>query len=166
MTKNKGSVEHISTDLQIDEKIRMQENGWKVQAAGLIFILVLVLSAAIGLFGDGVISKKKLAENSIEIEYQKFYRFEARMELKIKSENATEGLMISFPNSYLEHFEIESILPEPSSNKFESDKVQYRFAGKDHIDVTFYLIPRKVGNIEGSLQVSENQFQINHFIFP
>jgi hypothetical protein len=166
MTKSKGSVEHVSTSLQLDERIKMQENGWKAQAAGLVFILGLVLAAAIGLFGNGLVSKKRLAKNAAEIEYQTFYRFEARMELKIKTRNATDGILISFPNSYLQHFEIESILPEPSSTKFHNDKLLYFFDGEDNINVTYYLIPRKVGSVEGSIQVGENQFPLNHFIFP
>jgi hypothetical protein len=164
--KRKGSVEHISTDLEIDEKLEMHEKGWKVQAAGLVFILALVLCAGVGVFGDGLVSKTKIIENSIEIEYQRFYRLEAIMELKIKDQNATDGLVISLPNSYLENFEIKSILPEPGVNRSKGGKVEYMFEGKDHINVTFYLIPRKTGNIESIVHVNNGQFTINHFIFP
>jgi hypothetical protein len=166
MAKNKTTVEQVTTDLQMDEQIQMQENGWKFQAIGLLFIIALVLAAALGLFGDGILSQKKQASNDIQIEYERFYRFEARMPVKIKVEDTGVRLMVSFPNSYLQNFEIESILPEPNNNTFEGDRVQYEFDGKDRMNVTFYLIPRKVGNFQSSIEVNQSHFQINHFIFP
>lgn len=166
MAKNKNLVEHVTTDLQIDEQIRMQENGWKLQTIGLLLIFALVLAAIFGLFGDGIASKKTQDNNGIEIEHQRFYRFEARMQLKIEGEDKGGRLMVSIPNSYLENFKIESILPEPNDNRFEGDNVQYEFDGNDRMNVTFHLIPRTVGNIRSSIEVNERRFQINHFIFP
>ncbi|HYG17456.1 MAG TPA: hypothetical protein VD816_00945 [Ohtaekwangia sp.] len=166
MAKSKKSVERVSTDLQIDEHIAMQENGWKVQAAGLFFIFLLILAAAIGLFGDGIVSSEKQTGDDIEIEHERFYRFEARMPLTIKAHGQEGLLRVSFPNEYLERFQVESILPEPNSNRFESGKVQYQFSGKDRMNITFYLIPRKPGNIQSTIEVNESRFEISHFIFP
>jgi hypothetical protein len=167
MKKRHHSVERIKTTLQIEEHLRAQEYGWKFQTAGLCLILFLVLCGAIGLFGDGIASKNKLEAAGITIEAERFYRFEARMPLKISMENNDKaGITVTFPARYLKNFEIASILPAPSGNKFEDDHVQYSFEGTGPAHLTFFLIPRKVGPVEGSIRVNETQFSLNHFIFP
>ncbi|WP_276370943.1 hypothetical protein [Chryseolinea sp. H1M3-3] len=166
MSKNKHSVEHIKTQLQIDEHMSMQERGWKVQAVGLYFIFALVLTAAVGLYGDGLISARKITNGHVTVEYQRQYRFQARMEIKVQLQNSTDGAMVSFPTAYLKKFEVASIVPQPNENKFQDDRVHYLFKGSDGMSITFYLIPQHVGNINGSIQVNNKEFDINHFIFP
>jgi hypothetical protein len=167
MKKTHHSVERLKTALQIDEHLRAQEYGWKFQAVGLYLILALVFCGAIGLFGDGIASKSKLEENPITIESERFYRFEARMPLQISVENNDKaGITVTFPVSYLKNFEIGSILPAPTGNKFGNHHIQYSFEGTGPAHLTFFLIPRKVGPVEGSIEVNGIHFPLNHFIFP
>jgi hypothetical protein len=167
MKKHQHSVERIKTTLQIEEHLRAQEFGWKFQAAGLCLILVLILCGAIGLFGDGIASKNKLEDNLITIESERFYRFEARMPLQVSVENNDKaGITVTFPAHYLKNFEIGSILPSPKENKLEGDHVQYLFEGTGPAHLIFFLIPRKIGPVEGTIKVNETQFPLNHFIFP
>jgi hypothetical protein len=167
MPKN-NSVERVKTDLEIDEHLPMHEQGWKAQLIGLYLIFALVLTAAFGLYGDGLLSTKTLQQSDARVEFQQFYRFEARMELKLELNNSdnAKGMIASFPTAYLENFQVESILPEPEKNIVKEGHVQYVFNGSGNIIVTFFLIPRKVGKIDGSIQVNNNLFQLNHFIFP
>ena len=51
-------LEKIKTDLQINEHLDAHQTGFIVQRIGLAFIIAFVVVAAIGLFGDGIISKK------------------------------------------------------------------------------------------------------------
>jgi hypothetical protein len=166
MAKSKNSVENVSTDLQIDEQIDMQENGWIFQAIGLVFIFIFIGAAAMGVFGNGFVSKKKQNNNSIEVEHERYYRFEAQMPLKITAQTVDGNLIVSVPNSYLENFEIESILPEPTANRFDGEKVFYEFEGSGGMKVTFYLIARKVGSIQSNIIINESEFHITHFIYP
>jgi hypothetical protein len=164
---NKESIERVNTSLEIDEQINLHKKGWKAQAVGLAFMYILVLLAAVGLFGDGLLSKNKLTEQNITIESQRFYRYEARMELKIDvPDTDSDRTVISLPSHYLKDFEIESIVPEPESNSISNDKVNYVFKGSGNLNVTFYLVPQKVGKLEGTLGVNEHAFLLNHFIFP
>ena len=166
MAKSKRQVERIHTDLEIDEHLPMQETAWKIQLAGIVFIFALVFTAAIGLYGDGITSNKKLAENNIVVEYERFYRFESRMDLKVAVASAANDLVVSFPAEYLKNFQVESIVPEPYGNAFKNHQVEYTFKGKDSMFITFYFVPQKAGSIKGHIRVNENEFDINHFIFP
>jgi hypothetical protein len=164
----KESVERVKTDLEIEEHLPMHERGWKVQAVGMYLIVALVFTAAVGLYGDGVISKRRAGEDIATVEYQRFYRFQARMELKVEL-NVPEGgdeVIVSFPGKYLESFQVDSVLPEPEKNVLNSDQVEYHFNGTGRSTITFYLIPQSIGAIDGSIQVNNSRFELNHFIFP
>ena len=165
MQKKKLTVEDIQTDLDINEHLEMQQSGWKFQRIGLYCILIFVLTAAVGFYGNGVSSKKIYKEGRASVEFEQFFRHEAKMQLRVSTERAKKVIM-SFPVHYLTHFEIDAIVPEPKESYFENGEIKYTFNGDDTITVTFYLVPQDVGIIKGSLRVNENLFTINHLIFP
>lgn len=164
----KESVERVKTDLEIEEHLPMHERGWKVQAVGMYLILALVLTAAAGLYGDGLVSKKRVSENFATVEYQRFYRFQARMELKIelKIPGGANEAIVRFPGKYLESFQVDSVLPEPEKNVITGEQVEYHFNGTGNAAITFYLIPQRIGAVDGSIEVDKIRFDVNHFIFP
>jgi hypothetical protein len=166
MSKN-DSVERVKTSLEIDEHLPIQERGWKWQAIGLYFIFALVLTAAAGLYGDGPLSKKRESETFATVEYQRFNRFQSRMELKVElnSPGKPDDLTVTFPANYLKHFQVDSILPEPEKTIVNGDQLQYVFNGTGNITITFYLIPQSVGGINGSIEINNNRLDFNHFIF-
>lgn len=167
MKKNGDDVEMVRTGLQIDEQLDAHRRGWVVQRYGLLFILVLVASAAIGIFGDGLTSSVRESANSVTVESERFYRFEARMEVKITASDTGGGeLTVAFPGAYLKHFRIESIQPEPKENVNMNGAVQYTFEGTGAAEIIFFLIPQKAGSIRGSVTVNEHRFDLRHFIYP
>jgi hypothetical protein len=159
-------IERTTSDLKIEEHLRLHERGWIAQKVGLTFLTLLVFCCAVGFFGDGIASKRKLHVNEVEIEFQRFYRFEAPMDIKVEMSNNRVGNTISFPSGYLKNFKIESIVPEPSENKFNGDQVEYYFDGNGRILVTFQLIPKTIGNIAATIYVNQKPVTISHFIYP
>lgn len=165
MKKNNSTVEKVHADLNIDEHLKMQEKGWQIQAVGMLCMFVFILSAALGLYGDGIVSHQNLNKNEANIEYDRFFRFEAKMDFKVKT-TSVGNTSISFPTEYLNSFEISSIVPEPNESRFSDARVEYVFHGGDAAEITFYLIPQEFGRIQGSVKVNENVFAVNHLIFP
>lgn len=162
-----GKLELVTTDLEIDERLEAHKTGFTVQKAGLVMILGLVLLAAVGTFGDGLLSKATASGSSARIEYEQFYRFESRMKIRIQLQNESGSpAVISFPNEYLKNFKIEAIVPEPSENRIESDYIKYSFAGTGYKEIVFHVVPQKVGVIKGSAQINQDSFPIHHFIYP
>ncbi|MBD0289576.1 MAG: hypothetical protein ICV79_29775 [Flavisolibacter sp.] len=167
MPQQKHTVEEVKTDLEIDEDLDLHEKGWKLQRFGWFFIFALVILAALGVFGDGIASKTTLTANGAKIKYDKYYRHEARMELKVDAHTTDSSQMvISFPNEYLKKFRVESILPEPKENKLNGDQVSYYFLGSAGMSIVFYLVPQEIGTIHGSMNVNNSQFPLHHFIYP
>lgn len=160
-------IEIVKTDLQLEEELEAHKKGWVAQRFGLTFIYLLIIAAAVGLFGDGLASKKTQTAQQITVESERFYRFQAPMELKITATNTSSNdLIVAFPNDYLKNFEVKSIVPEPSENRFTNDQVQYVFDATGAADIAFFLIPHSRGTISGSLNVNDQSFQLSHFIFP
>src|SRR5688572_9383319 len=107
MKKNKSEIEEVEIDLDIDEHLAMQKKGWVLQRVGILCIFAFILSAGVGLYGDGLVSNQNKTEAQSSIEYERFFRYEAKMDFKVKATNP-KNTTISFPASYLNHFEISS----------------------------------------------------------
>lgn len=167
MGRQKHTVEVVKTDLEIQEYLDSQERGWRTQRIGWVIILALVVLAALGLFGDGVASKKTVTQSGTTVEYERFYRQEAIMELKVDLAQAPGSRsVIAFPNQYLEKFTIESIVPEPRENRVENRQVAYFFEGTPPMKVVFRLVPQRAGSIDGSVRVNNLTIPLTHFIYP
>jgi len=165
MKKRSFELEKVHVDLDIDEQIPLQKTGWRIQSIGLCIVLVLVICAAFGVYGDGIASYKVIHQNKVRLEFQRFFRQEANLNLKIVCSTA-EDMIVAFPSDYLDHFEIESIVPPPSSTYFQKEMVNYLFKGNDNVKVTFYMIPQDIGTINGIVKVNGESFAVNQFIFP
>jgi hypothetical protein len=168
MTPQKKSIEVVvNPDLEIEEHLQLQKTGWVAQRIGLCIMVIFVLLALLGLFGDGILSKQTSTNKNVTLEYERFYRHEGSMELKIGvSENNTSEVDIAFPSEYLKNFEIRSILPEPKASRTAQGKVHYLFDAQGKTDIVYYLIPRKPGTTAGVVEVNDAIFSINHFIYP
>ena len=163
----RNSFENTKTSLEIEEHVDEHKLGFKIQKVGVIFILAVVIVAAAGLFGDGILSSSVATAPQGKIEYDRFYRFEARMEVKVEALDAQRASnIISFSSDYLKHLQIESITPSPGSSRFQGNNTEFVFDGVGNTIVTFYLIPRKMGNIPGEIMINGTSFKVNHFIYP
>lgn len=158
--------ESIKPGIEINEHPDAHKQGFKIQRGGIVAILAIVQLAALGLFGDGLLSRRVIGQTSASIDYQRFYRFEAIMELKVELLASGNSNVISFPKSYLKDFEIESITPSTETTNFKGERSEFVFNGPGNGIITFYLVPRKVGSIEGEIFVNNDRFEVNHFIYP
>jgi hypothetical protein len=159
-------LEQIKHSLPIEEDIPLHKKGWLVQRIGWLLMFLFVIFAAAGLFGDGVLSQQQISSQQTSVEFEKFYRFEARMGLKLNFQSVNEQSVISFPAHYLKDMKIEAIVPEPKENNFSSGFVHYTFNGSDRMNVTFYLIPQTFGFIKGTMFINNKNFKLSHFIYP
>lgn len=159
-------IEIVKTDLEIEEELEAHKKGWTAQRIGLALMYLLVLSAAAGLFGDGIASKKTETEHAITVESERFYRYDAPMQVKISAAGSDNNITVAFSNDYLKHFELRSIVPEPAENQITNNQIRYSFDATGDADITFYFVPKSRGSISGSLHVNDQQFELKHYIYP
>jgi hypothetical protein len=159
-------IEPVKTSMEIDESISIQKAGWKVQSAGLIVIATVVLLAALGFFGDGVLSHRVMRHENASVGFERFFRHQAPLELSVIVTGTSGASVISFPEDYLHAFEIKSINPEPKRIDVAGGNIHYTFESKGDLSIVFHMLPQRSGNIGGVAKVNDHPFHLKHFIFP
>lgn len=162
----KRSIEHFKHSIEIDEAINLHKKGWIIQRIGWSFFALVVISAILGLFGNGPLSYKSQESNGNLLEYEKFGRFQSEMELKltVRPQNGTG--VVSVPKSYLEEFDIEKVFPEPREQKVVGENHVFTFTGDSPITVVVYLLPQQTGTINTTIHANNQPFQLSQYIYP
>lgn len=165
MPRQKHTIEEVKTTLQLDERLDLHEKGWVIQRVGWVIIFAIMAAGLLGLFGEGAFSQKTVYNGATKVEYERFFRYET--EMKIKIESPAHISSISIPQEYLKDFEIVRFEPEPFSNNTSQHEVIYNFLPGQNLILSIYLIPKAYGAIHGVMKVNgTSNFNLNHFIFP
>ena len=166
MAVKKSAVERVKPTVEIDESLPLHEKGWVVQRVGWVIIIAIIIAGILGLFGEGVLSKKKPVSGNITATYESFYRYDAEMKIVIES-SSDHISQISFPQQYLKNFEILRFIPEPDNNVTSAGEVIYNYLPAQNRVVSIYLTPTNKGSIKGDMKVNGmNTFSLHHFIYP
>lgn len=151
--------------LPLEDEIDLHRKGWIVQRIGWVLMFAFLMAAMLGFFGEGPLSKKHIQAGSINIEYERFCRYEHGMEIRLES--AGENISsVSIPQAYLKNFRVSTIVPEPEKQVATAGLVQYQFEGSQNNIVTFYLDPVDRKTVEGIFQVNNHPFTIKQTIYP
>ncbi|HLO82145.1 MAG TPA: hypothetical protein VK166_14355 [Chitinophagaceae bacterium] len=164
----KGSkIEPVFTGMEIDESLDLHIKAWKLQPVAWTVIGIFVLAGLLGLFGSGVLSRSVVKQGTVTIEYERFYRYGTTVKLTIRDDSVGTQTEVGFPSAYISHFNITSVMPEPSRTEISGDKVSYIFKlGPRFRTMVFYLEPQDVGNASGLLSVNDAKIHLSHFIYP
>ncbi|MFC7525341.1 hypothetical protein ACFQRK_15375 [Parapedobacter sp. GCM10030251] len=160
-------IERIKHSLELDEKLDHQQKGWMVQKICSIGIGIIVVLTALGLFGDGWLSSKKIVINGTSLHYEKFLRYEKEMNIGWAITDQKE-VQFLIPMRYLDHFKIEKVVPESYETAITEGYVSYTFKANPAAQtlVRFYLNPQKTGSVRGEWLVNKQSFKFMHFIYP
>ncbi|MFM8321656.1 MAG: hypothetical protein ACKOC5_12150 [Chloroflexota bacterium] len=159
-------------DLEIEQDETFQQRDWKLERAGWLVIALLLALAALGLFGEGLLSRRQIDAGVLQMEYQRFVRYGAAAELRVTLAPgaAQDGqAQIALDRRYLGHFQLEQVLPEPSSVDVQGHQVVFRFAWsrpEQPFIASFLLIPQRVGRVQSSLAAAGGQADIWQFVYP
>lgn len=162
----KYDVEEVDCELDIRENIDHHIRAWKFRNAGVVFMLLFVLSALLGLFGNGPLSNRTRTNNNDTLQFEYFTRYQSNTAIDLKLHNINGTAYIAFPQDYLKNFQIETIFPEPNESRIANDTVVYLFKTAENGSIRFYLMPQQTGSIKGTIAVNEKIFDLSHFIFP
>src|SRR5919106_6001727 len=70
--------------LQIDQDLAYQQREWLVERVGWIVMLLLIVAAAAGIFGNGVLSRASVSDGKqLRIEYERFAHYLTPTSLKV-----------------------------------------------------------------------------------
>ncbi|MGV3762779.1 hypothetical protein [Parapedobacter sp.] len=159
-----GKVKH---SLELDEKLSSQLEHWKAQKIGGLAIMVVIVLTAFGLFGNGVVSSKKVEKAGITLQYERFLRRKKEMDVRWQLDHGQQ-LIFRIPIRYLANFKVERIVPDGYETQLADEYVTYTFRADRLTDaiVHFYLTPQQTGSVTGEWMIDTTRFQIKHFIYP
>lgn len=158
-----------NNSLQLDDKMNLHRKEWRVQKIGWSILSLLLIAAALGLFGNGVLSETIVGNPGTNhwMRYQHFIRLEAPFTLEVHmttSEN--KAAVLAIPNDYLQVMNLEKMTPEPDQIQIKEGQVQYIFPGNGHVQVNLQLKPSAFGRKESTFYLNNQPYAISHFIYP
>jgi hypothetical protein len=160
------SVERVKTSLQIDEDIDLHIRSWVGQRIGWALMFALLISAALGLFGNGALSEMKVSSNGAFLSYERFSRYESNTALEIEASGMGGSISVRLDPEFSRSFKVEKINPEPSGQSIQDGTRidSFMVGGRGHI--TYFISPRTRGRSTYTMRVNDSEFRLTQYIYP
>lgn len=158
--------------LSVDQDLRFQAQEWVVQRVVFVALLLFMLAALLGLFAFGPLCKtgKQSPKGLLNLEYERFARFQAPLTFKVhfRQPQPAQEIPIHLNQKYLDEFKVEKIVPDPSRQEAGPDGTTYFFTtgGSQRGTVIFYLEPEGIGLEQGIVKTEGDQISFKQFVYP
>lgn len=161
-------IERTDSLPELNQDLKLQIRGWKVQRVCWFFLLLLLALTGLGLFGEGVLSKRQATTEQLRLEYERFPRYSNETEVLIRVQSAGPRAEIKIPLDYLSCFKTKEIFPAVFERRIEGRDLLYSFdtGGKDRFLIAFRLTPQKRGSVSADWNVNGKDLRVSHFIYP
>lgn len=120
--------------LQINQDLVFQRREWRVQRIGWWVLCAFVLAAALGLFGNGPLSRAQAGDpgSPLRADYQRFVRVGAPARVTIHGTTGGSGqdwqLRLSRP--YFDGVRLEHVTPEPAGFDIGENDIVLHFTAQ------------------------------------
>lgn len=162
-------------DLEINQDLEFQYRAWKRQKTAWRIMVLVLLSALMGLLGDGPLSDAKAGEKNEKmwIEYQRLTRFQSltKLQINLSQDTGNQGeLRINFNRDYMQNSQIQQITPPPYYVETGQKHITYVFRQTQPpqpTTLTFYLQPERIGIITAEIQLPEEKpIKFKQLVYP
>jgi hypothetical protein len=134
--------------LELISRRRNEKVHWRTQAVRKIFTVItafILISALLGLFGSGPLSRVEARSGAFTADYPRFTRIDAPQHIVLNIQSPEDHVDIRVDNAYLHQFQVEGITPPPTETRLEQDHTVYIFDAQ----------PGAVGEIKVDLRAQE-----------
>ncbi len=159
--------------IEVDQDLDHARSLWRVQRVGWMVMFLIVIGAALGLFGHGPLADGEVRAQGLTLDYDRFARHGATSSLAAEIEpQALRGdtLTLWMTRNYLEGAELESVMPEPVRVVTRDDLVVFTFMTAERsrpTRITFNLRPSEYWSEHGSAGVDGGgSVSFRQFIYP
>jgi hypothetical protein len=154
-----------------EDEERYHRRKWVVQRIGWTAMLLLIVVASLGFLGGAGPFTRVEAGNSpnLKISYERFLRYAATSAIDVSVDAAgSRSFTLEINDSYLQHFDLESILPEPRLMDAAQGRLIMTFeATSTPTTITLRMKPEQMGGQSGVFRVSSgDEITIEQFVYP
>jgi hypothetical protein len=153
-------------DLELaNHDLRFQERTWRAERIGQVLLIAFVVLAAVGVFGVGPLSDATATAGGTTASYQRFLRLGKPADLTVTVAPMTRGpVKIALPTSYVERFDVEAIVPEPSEQATDAEALRLTFPSGTR-KVTLRLTPGSIGVRSGHV-TADDDVRFKQVVWP
>ncbi len=161
-------IEQVKSSLEIEEDLALHETGWIIQRIGWALMLVFLVCALLGLFGNGTLSETKLSAEGTTVRYNKYLRSESDTELEIVTNDVRGEIRVELSPDFIKLYKLDRLVPQPSSQKIQDGYTILEFSANGRANLAFFLTTREGvrGSVTNTLAINNTQFTLSHFIYP
>ncbi|HEX4947899.1 MAG TPA: hypothetical protein VFZ34_14600 [Blastocatellia bacterium] len=173
MNKKNSAQSKSKQGLEIESDPVYQRRIWRLERISWVVIVLLLLAALLGMFGDGVFSRGQIsdANGTLHVEYERLARFSASIQLHLRAQTTQPGetrLWVS--QAYLDHMSVDAISPPPERVEMTTERQIYLYRSTQAgamLDVIFHLRPQRMGRLRGAAGTDTGaQVSFQSFIYP
>ncbi len=144
-----------------------QRREWIAERIGRVIMGIVVIAAALGCLGPGLLSHTQVSVHGVIVQYDRFLRATDESELVVRLEEQVERARnVAFDRAGLEHMTIARVLPEPSSTRSDSTTVTYAFPAPGSQEMRFTIKPERAGLFRPKLVVESRGIELWQLVFP
>lgn len=130
----------------------------------------IVAGAAAGVFGDGTLSDARTANGGLAVDYPRFGRAQAPLELAVEWSATAPHAVLWIARDYLDRFAIDEVRPPAADVTVGADRVFYTFrtrGAETRVAVRFTLRPKRAGAVRGRLGLGAGpEVETRQWLFP
>lgn len=172
MEKDMNKDELLPRHAPVKEDMRMQQRVWRFERVGWYVLVLIVLLALVGVFGNGPLSDAQATstDGRIKVEYQRLSRSGTTDNLRIIVRgNAGEPVKVLLGGSLLQEASIETMQPEPQASISHGKALLLQLGTSGDGIATLYLTLRSesVGTLEGVVRAGPTSAVVfSTFLYP
>jgi hypothetical protein len=168
--------------MHIGEDLAFQRRDWRVERISWVAMSIALVAALLGAFGSGPLSKTTAGDMTlgVEIEYQRFWRVEKEMPLRVRIRGAAASAgalaaaargeaAVWLDNQYLRDLVLERVEPQPIRTEVSAGHRVFVFAtrGSEPVEVVFRLRAERFGFHTGRIGPSGDEgVLVRQFVYP
>jgi hypothetical protein len=161
---------HRYPGLEINEDLRHERREWGVQRVAWILLYLLLAAIALGLFGNGPLSKTVIGTDDAPLlEYERFMRHRSPDTLRVTAVPSGGKVTVALGRRYLQRIAIQQIEPVPERVVAGVDATQFIFSAvsTQAVEVLFEIRPDRVGSADGWIAVNGGErHRFSQFVYP
>lgn len=164
--------ERHSRQFPVHEDMRMQQRVWTFERFGWYALVLIMLLALAGVFGNGPLSNAEAisADGNLRVQYQRLSRSGTVDDLRI-TVRGTPGkpVTLTLDGTLLREASIETMQPEPQSSMSRGQALLLQLGTSEDGVATLYLTVRSeyVGTLQGLVEAGTGtSVSFSTFLFP